>query len=143
VHRLHKFLALFLAGGFLYSMIEWAYKSLHPGGITHWSMFVIGGLMFVLIGEINQVFPWEMPLLLQGVIGSVMITEVELISGCYLNLYLGLHVWNYSKLPFNLFGQICPEFSLIWVLLAMVAVVLDDWLRYWWFGEDRPHYILL
>jgi uncharacterized membrane protein len=142
VHRLHKFLALFLVGGALYSLIEWVYKSLFPGGITHWSMFIIGGLMFVAIGEINQVFPWEMPLIVQGVIGSLMITAVEFVSGCYLNLYLGLGVWDYTELPLNLWGQICLPFSLLWVLLAEVAVVLDDWLRYWWFGEDRPHYVL-
>ena len=44
--------------------------------------------------------------------------------------------------PGNLWGQICLPFSALWALLAGFAVVLDDWLRYWMFGEDRPHYVL-
>lgn len=46
----------------------------------------------------------------------------------------------YSNLPGNFMGQICPQFTAAWVLLSVVAVVLDDWLRYWLFGEERPHY---
>ena len=45
-------------------------------------------------------------------------------------------------MPFNLLGQICLPFTLLWVALSIVAVVLDDWLRYWLFGEDRPTYTL-
>ena len=39
-------------------------------------------------------------------------------------------------------GQICLPFSILWIFVSIAAVVLDDWLRYWLFGEERPHYTL-
>lgn len=99
-------------------------------GYSHWTMAVLGGVCFVLIGGINEAFPWEMPLLLQGVIGSAVVTALEFVVGVMLNLWLGLGIWNYSHLPCNVLGQICLPYSLLWVVLAMGAVVLDDWLRY-------------
>ena len=63
-------------------------------------------------------------------------------AGLVLNICLDMAVWDYSTLPGNLWGQICLPFSALWALLAGFAVVLDDWLRYWMFGEDRPHYVL-
>ena len=63
-------------------------------------------------------------------------------AGLVLNICLVMAVWDYSTLPGNLWGQICLPFSALWALLAGFAVVLDDWLRYWMFGEDRPHYVL-
>ncbi|BAK99467.1 hypothetical protein OBV_22690 [Oscillibacter valericigenes Sjm18-20] len=138
--RLVKAAVLAAIGGLTYYGIEWIYKTLVSGGRTHWSMAVIGGVMFLLIGSINEFIPWEMPLLLQGIIGSVAITAVELLAGIYLNLFLKLGIWDYSRMPFNLWGQICLPFSLIWVLLSVVAVILDDWVRYFLWGEVRPHY---
>lgn len=40
-------------------------------------------------------------------------------------------------------GIICPQFSAAWVGLSMLAILLDDWLRYWLWGEERPKYKLL
>lgn len=54
----------------------------------------------------------------------------------------GLGVWDYSGMPLNYKGQICLPFSILWIFVSIAAVVLDDWLRYWLFGEERPHYTL-
>ena len=51
-------------------------------------------------------------------------------------------VWDYSGMPLNYKGQICLPFSILWIFVSIAAVVLDDWLRYWLFGEERPHYTL-
>ena len=51
-------------------------------------MFLLGGLCFVLIGLLNEVIPWEMPLPLQGVIGSAIVTALEFATGCIVNLWL-------------------------------------------------------
>ena len=75
-------------------------------------------------------------------IGSAIVTALEFATGCIVNLWLGWDVWDYSNLPFNILGQICLPFSLLWVVVSVAAVVLDDWLRYRWFGEDKPHYTL-
>ena len=132
-----KHAVLALCGGCVYFLIEMAWR-----GHSHWTMAVLGGVCFVLIGDINEFIPWNMPLILQGAIGSGIVTALELVSGIILNLWLGLGIWDYSNMPFNLLGQICLPFTLLWVALSIVAVVLDDWLRYWLFGEDRPTYTL-
>lgn len=132
-----KHAVLALCGGCVYFLIEMAWR-----GHSHWTMAVLGGVCFVLIGDINEFIPWNMPLILQGAIGSGIVTVLELVSGFILNLWLGLGIWDYSNMPFNLLGQICLPFTLLWVALSIVAVVLDDWLRYWLFGEDRPTYTL-
>lgn len=132
-----KHAVLALCGGCVYFLIEMAWR-----GHSHWTMAVLGGVCFVLIGEINEFIPWNMPLVLQGAIGSGIVTLLELVSGIVLNLWLGLGIWDYSNMPFNFLGQICLPFSLLWVALSVVAVILDDWLRYWLFGEDRPTYTL-
>ena len=132
-----KHAVLTLCGGCVYFLIEMAWR-----GHSHWTMAVLGGVCFVLIGDINEFIPWNMPLVLQGAIGSGTVTLLELVSGIILNLWLGLGIWDYSDMPFNFLGQICLPFSLLWVALSVVAVILDDWLRYWLFGEDRPTYTL-
>ena len=83
-----------------------------------------------------------MPLALQGVIGAAVVTVLEFFSGVILNLWLGLGIWDYSGQPLNLLGQICALYSILWIPLAAVAVILDDWLRYFMFGEERPTYKL-
>ena len=132
-----KHAVLALCGGCVYFLIEMAWR-----GHSHWTMAVLGGVCFVLIGDINEFIPWNMPLILQGALGSGIVTVLELVSGIILNLWLGLGIWDYSNMPFNLLGQICLPFTLLWVALSIVAVALDDWLRYWLFGEDRPTYTL-
>ncbi len=107
---------------------------------THWAMFVLGGLAFLLVGGINEYLSWNTPIWLQCLIGTGIILLLEFVFGCVLNLWLELHVWDYSNIPFNLFGQICLPFALAWYFLTAFAIVADDYLRYWLFGEEKPHY---
>lgn len=72
-----------------------------------------------------------------------MATLAELAAGLVLNVWPDLGIWDYSHLPLNLWGQICVPYTLLWVPLSAVAVVWDDWLRYWLWGEERPHYTIL
>jgi uncharacterized membrane protein len=132
-----KGILLFLVGGLIYFWLEVLWR-----GYSHWSMFLLGGLCFVLCGLINEGVSWEMPLPLQMLISALMITALEFLTGCIVNLWLGWQVWDYSKLHVQLLGQISLKSSVIWFLLSSVGIVLDDWLRYWFFGEDRPNYRL-
>ena len=133
-----KYLSLFGIGGLLYILIEIFWR-----GRSHWTMFILGGICFVFLGSINEVLPWEMPLWQQVVIGAARITILEFLTGCIVNLWLGWNVWDYSSLPGNLLGQICPQYFLLWLPVALTGIVLDDWIRYWKFGEERPHYNLI
>lgn len=133
-----KLLFLFAAGGLLYNLVELFYR-----GRTHWTMFFLGGLCFILLGAINEVIPWEMPLWQQMAIGACIITALEFLTGCVVNLWLGWGVWDYSQLPGNVLGQVCPQYFILWLPVALAGIILDDWLRFWLFDEDRPHYRLL
>ena len=138
-HRLlNKYLTLFDVGGLLYILLELAWR-----GWSHWTMFVLGGLCFIGLGLINEVLSWEMPLWRQILVGACLITVLEFLTGCVVNLWLGWGVWDFSNKPGNILGQICPQCFLLWLLVSLAGIVLDDWLRYWWFGEEWPHYRLL
>lgn len=133
--KLNKYAALAIIGGVIYGLIEFVGR-----GWTHWSMVLLGGICFVVIGLINEIIPWEMPFPLQMLIGGAVITILEFISGCIVNLWFGWHIWDYSGEWANIFGQICPKYSCLWVALSAVAIILDDYLRYWFFGKEKPHY---
>lgn len=133
-----KRLFLFFAGGFIYYAMEMMFR-----GRSHWTMGIVGGICFLICGELNEIFTFNMSLLKQGVICSGLITSVEFVAGVILNLWLKLDIWDYSNIPFNLFGQICLPFTLLWVLVGIMAVIMDDYLRCWFFGEDKPHYTIV
>lgn len=138
MRKMLKIFILFLFGGASYLLVEVAYR-----GHTHWTMLLVGGICFILIGMQNEVYTWDVPFALQCVMGSLIVTTVEFIAGCVINVALGWNVWDYSMLPCNLLGQICLPFSLLWVFLSIPAIVLDDYLRYWLWGEEKPHYNII
>lgn len=131
---------LFTIGGTIYISIEIVWRFFMNRPPTHWTMFVLGGLAFLIIGEINEHLDWEMPFWLQVIIGTISVLALEFIFGCVLNLWLGLDIWDYSNMPFNILGQICLPFAFVWAVLVAIAIVLDDYLRYWLFDEEKPHY---
>lgn len=133
-----KYLFLFATGGLLYNVLELVWR-----GWSHWTMFILGGICFVILGVLNEIMPWVMPLWQQVLIGACIITGLEFCTGCIVNLWLRWGVWDYSQMPGNLLGQICPQYFGLWLLVALAGIILDDWLRYWWFGEERPHYKLI
>lgn len=118
---------LFLVGGMIYTGIEILWR-----GWTHWTMFLLGGGGFVVLGLLNEYkIPWHWCLLRQAIVGATIITILEFITGCIVNLWLGWGVWDYSALPLNILGQVCLYYFLLWIPLCIVGIVLDDWIRYW------------
>ena len=103
---------LFYLGGMAYVMLELLWR-----GRSHGSMFVAGGLCFVLIGQLPR-----MPLALRALAGALIITSVELVTGLIANRDYG--VWDYRSQPGNFLGQICPLFTLLWIPMAALAVWL-------------------
>ena len=137
MRKLVKFLILLSSGGLIYVLIEFLYR-----GRSHWSMFLVGGICFVLIGGLNNWFPWNWSILRQMGISAAIVTAVEFVSGILLNMVLNLDVWDYSNMPFNIYGQICLPFTVIWFFLSFLAIVADDFLRWLWFGGRFPEYHL-
>ena len=132
-----KYLFLGFVGGFTYYNIEIIYR-----GYSHISMFILASFLFIVIGLINEFLSWDTPLFIQSIIGAIIVTVLEFITGCIVNLWLGLNVWDYSSEPLNVMGQICLPFTLIWIFLSCIAIILDDYLRYYIFNEEKPRYKL-
>ena len=132
-----KYLVLLLIGGSIYCMIEVLAR-----GFSHWTMFLVGGTCFILIGIINEITP-KMPLIRQMLLSAIIITLIEFVSGCILNLWLGWNVWDYSDEFGNILGQICVKHSIYWFLLSSIGIVLDDCIRYFLFGEEKPKYTII
>ena len=129
-----KYLILLLVGGTAYYYIE-----ILARGFSHWTMFIVGGICFILIGIINEITP-KMSLLKQMLLSAVIITVVEFIAGCILNIWLEMNIWDYTDEIGNILGQICPKHTFYWFLLSSVGIVLDDYIRHFLFGEEKPKY---
>lgn len=134
---MRKAAVLALVGGLCYGGVELLWR-----GYTHWTMMVLGGALFLVLGGLNEWLSWDMPLSRQALLGAVVVTAAEFLAGLVLNVWLGLGIWDYSGMWGSVLGQICPAYSALWVVLSAVAIVLDDWLRYRLWGEERPRYTL-
>lgn len=134
---LRKHLTLAATGGTLYILLELIWR-----GRSHWTMFLLGGICFICLGMINEILSWDTPLWKQILIGACIVTALEFLTGCVVNLWLGWQVWDYSGLPGNVLGQICPQYCVLWLPVSLVGIILDDWMRHWCWGEERPHYKL-
>ena len=135
IRIVRKYLVLMATGGLLYVVLELIWR-----GRSHWTMFLLGGICFMALGLINEILPWSLALWKQMLIGVAIITVLEFLTGCIVNLWLGWNIWDYSHLPGNILGQICPQYCLLWLPVSLAGIVLDDWLRYWWWSEEKPRY---
>ena len=137
MRKIVKPFILIVIGGLIYTSIEMLYR-----GYSHWTMFLVGGLAFYMIGCINEYIQWDMPLYKQMAIGMSIITCLEFVTGFIVNIILKWNVWDYSNVPFNVLGQICLPFCAIWYFLSLVGIILDDYIRCWLFDEEKPTYKL-
>jgi uncharacterized membrane protein len=135
--NLLKYFTLFLVGGTVYVLMEIGFR-----GFSHYSMFLLGALCFILIGYINEFISWDLGLVYQSLIGGLLIvTPLEFIFGLIFNS--SFTVWDYRGVPLNFMGQVCLPFSVIWCFVSIIGIVLDDVLRYYIFKEEKPRYKLL
>ena len=119
-----KIIALFLIYGSIYYSLEVLYR-----GYSHVSMFILSGVLGVAIGLINEITP-KINIWLETLIGTIIATIGEGVTGIIVNNILHLNVWDYSDLPFTFFyGQCNLIFCLIWFILTYIVIKLDDYLR--------------
>lgn len=97
----------------------------------------------MLIGRINERSRGRIPLLLQMAMGAVIITVLEFITGYIINIKLGMNVWSYYDMPYNIMGQVCLPYMILWFFLSLLCILADDYLRYFLFAEEKPHYKLI
>ena len=129
--NIEKCTLLFTIGGVSYAAIEILWR-----GKTHFSMVIAGGLCFVIFEIIARRLK-RRGLILKASVAALSVTLVELIFGIVFNLILDMRVWDYSREPFNFLGQICPLYSFLWFLLALVALPLASHLSGRLFGFDE------
>ena len=137
--RIIKFIVLFSFGFFAYMLIELIYRQ-----YTFILMGVCGGIAIVLLDQINDKISWDTDILIQGACGSLIITFFEYVIGeLFLNGVLPV-MWDYSNVFLNYKGIICLPFSLVWVGLSIVAVVIADAINYYLLDDEEvvPYYKL-
>ena len=114
--RIFKGVLFFLLGGAVYVALEYLWR-----GRSHSSMFLAGGTCFLLLGKLDRLRP-RLPLWIRGLAGAGIITMVELLTGLLVNR--DYRVWDYRHLPANFYGQICLQFSLLWIPVSLGAMAL-------------------
>lgn len=115
---------IFGLGGSLYCLLETLWR-----GHTHWTMGLTGGACLLVI---FYLFPHisSLPLILQALGCTAVITGFEFSVGCVVNLLLHWNVWDYSALSFNLMGQVSLLFSCLWFALSFPILALCRLLHY-------------
>lgn len=110
---------IFLLGGLAYNVLEYLWR-----GYSHWSMTIDGGIcllgIFIICTKTNLNFIYKV------VAGAVFITIIEFLSGIIFNKILNMGVWDYSQYPYNIMGQICPRYTLLWFALCIPIVTIID-----------------
>lgn len=114
-------IAAFATGCAGYPILELLWR-----GRTHWSMGLAGGLSLLLVYPLCQ----KKNSRLFCCKAAAVITAVELVFGLIFNIILRKNVWDYSKLRFNLWGQVCLPYFLLWVLLAFPVRAICRGLRW-------------
>lgn len=117
--RFNQDTLIFAIGSVSYSLIEIIWR-----GYTHWTMMITGGVCFLVLfrvfNRIAHTKLWK-----KCAVGACVITGIEFTVGCIVNLWLQMNVWDYSFLPLNLMGQICPLYTFLWGLLSIPIVYLS------------------
>lgn len=129
--------------GAIYFFLEVAWKTFsgEPESIS-WTMLALAIFLAIPLERCGAELPWEMPLPVQAVICGLTITAAEFCAGIVLNIWLGMNVWDYSSMPYNLMGQICTRFTALWCILSAFGIVCLDYMRYAVEGGEHPHYRL-
>ena len=129
--------SFFFSGG-VYCTIELIYRQ-----YTHFSMFILAGVIGIFLYFLNNIFTYEMDYLLQIIIGTVFATLGEGTVGTILQkLHNGINpVWDYSNMPLSFFnGQCCALFTFFWLLIIAPSIILLDIYDWKIFNGETPYY---
>lgn len=135
-YNLVKYYILFCVGFCTYSIIEILFR-----GYTYFTMGITGGIAFLIIDQINNKISWDLDLLIQGIIGSTVVTFLEFMIGIFCLRNNLSPMWDYSSMPLNYNGIICLPFSIIWIFVSILGIWIADLINYYIFLEEpRPYY---
>lgn len=128
---------LWMTGGLFYFYMEIAFRN-----YSHYSMIICGGLCFLIVGMIGDYIMDKESNILKAIslimfFGSLTITTLELLTGIIVNVFLELDVWDYTSMKYNVYGQICLGYTLIWSLLSLLCVFVANTIKAFIFEKNR------
>lgn len=112
--KIWKNTVLFYLGGTAYMTLEFLWR-----GFSHYTMFLLGGLCFLMLGKLRSL---RLPLPVLVVLGAGGVTVLELATGLLVNR--AYTVWDYRHMPMNFLGQICLPFTLLWMPVCLAGMEL-------------------
>ena len=136
--RLSEYLFIWALGGTLYYTFEMFFR-----GFSHWTMFVLGGICAVFCVWQGLVLKWREPLWIQIIRCTIFVIAGEFITGIVVNKWLRWQVWDYTDQPFQLFGQICAPFAIIFSGLCALGIIGGGYFVHLIYGEEKPDFHVL
>ena len=115
-----EIIGAFTAGFSGYPLLELLWR-----GRTHWSMALAGGFAGLFLYPVCTKRGARMVCLKT----MAVITGIELVFGIIFNIILRKNVWDYSQKRWNLWGQICLGYSMLWFLLGVPVRLLCGGLK--------------
>ena len=76
-------------------------------------------------------------------LAQVAIASGEFITGIFVNNVMHWNVCDYTDQPFQLMGQICLPFTIIFSGLCAVGILLSGYLLHFLYGEKKPEFHVL
>ena len=116
--------AVFCVGAIAYGSVEVIER-----GYSHITMALLGGVSMVMIHLLNDDRRKGANTLLLLMISALFITACEFLAGEILNVCLGMHIWSYSGMAYNIDGVICPSYTACWLILSFAGMIVDDLMR--------------
>ena len=104
---------VYLIGSVGYGFLETLWR-----GFTHWTMVLTGGFCLLWLYRFDAARE-KMGLFKKCFCGAGLITATEFFVGLVVNRLFRWKVWDYSQKRGNVFGQICPQYSLLWFFLCI------------------------
>ena len=112
-------------------------------GFSHWTMFVLGGVTLTFCSFQGEVMHWSEPMWIQIIRAVLFLTSLEFVTGIICNKWLKIGIWDYRDQPFQLCGQICLPFMVMFSGLLCLAIVLGGVVLWGVYGEEKPEFHVL
>ncbi len=136
--RISEILFLVATGGSIYYLLEVGFR-----GYSHWTMFLLGGMAFLFCSYQGKMMHWTEPLWIQIVRAVIFLTSLEFSTGIIFNKWLGSEIWDYENQPFQLWGQICLPFTILFSGLLCLAIFLGGFVLWKMYCEEKPYFYIL
>ena len=135
--KIFNMFVVWLTGGIVYYFAEILFR-----GFSHFSMLICGGLCFLLVGNIGNLILNSKDNIIISIIkimliGTMIITTLEYITGMIVNVKYNLKVWDYSDMKYNVNGQICLLYSFFWALISLICVYVYNVMEEYLFKKNQ------